>query len=53
MPGVSANGVLSLGIRIIGDRLTTDVAALTHTAVLNEGGFPLFPWVSFSYNFGH
>ncbi len=53
MPGISANGVLSLGIRIIGDRLTTDVAALTHTAVLNEGGFPLFPWVSFSYNFGH
>ena len=53
MPGISSNGVISLGMRILGDRLTTDVAALSHTALLDEGGFPFIPWLSFTYHFGH
>ncbi len=43
--------ILTGGIRIMGRRMSTDLAFVTSTSFLSEGGFPLIPWVGFAYNF--
>ena len=52
LPVGSTEVVLSGGIRIIGGSLTTDLAFVTVVSILDEGGFPFIPWLSFTYNFG-
>lgn len=51
MPTEGGGVVISAAVRFIGDRLTTDFGGITHSAVLTEGGFPILPWLSFSYHF--
>ncbi len=43
--------VLSFGVRLIGRRLTGDLALWYFTQV-QTGGFPFIPWLSFGINFG-
>lgn len=43
--------IMSGGIRIIGGRLTSDLALFTMASLLGDGGFPFLPWLSFTYNF--
>lgn len=40
--------ILSYGLRIIGDRLSTDLAFVNHTS---SGVFPGIPWLGFTYRF--
>jgi hypothetical protein len=51
MPTEGGGVVISGAVRFIGGRLTTDFGGITHSAVLTEGGFPIIPWLSFSYHF--
>lgn len=47
MPGTDGV-ILSYGLRLIGDRLSTDLAFINHTS---SGVFPGFPWLGFTYRF--
>lgn len=51
---VGADGavLLSAAIRFFGDRLAADLGLFTSPEVLDEGGFPFAPLLSFAYNFG-
>lgn len=51
MPTEGGGVVISGAIRFIGGRLTTDFGGISHSSVLTEGGFPIIPWLSFSYHF--
>lgn len=53
MPTEGGGVVISAAVRFIGGRLTTDFGGITHSAVLDEGGFPIIPWLSFSYHFSY
>lgn len=43
--------LLSAGLRFRGDRLTVDLAFFTFEELIDEGGLPAVPWLSFSYHF--
>jgi len=49
MPGLTSEALLSGGIRMVGHRLTADIALVTSTALISEGvAFPFIPWISFA-----
>ncbi|MDA0873728.1 MAG: hypothetical protein O3C45_01580 [Bacteroidetes bacterium] len=52
MPTEGGGVVVSGAVRFIGGRLTTDFGGITHSSVISEGGFPIQPWLSFSFQFG-
>jgi hypothetical protein len=45
--------VLSFGVRFFGDHLSSDLGFIYPLSVETDGGFPLLPWLGFSYKFGH
>ena len=52
---ISATGDVSfhgLGVRFFGDALAADFALFYIRTDEEIGGFPLFPWIGFVYNFG-
>lgn len=51
MPTEGGGVVISGAVRFIGGRLTTDFGGITHSSVFDEGGFPILPWLSFSFQF--
>ena len=51
-PEGDATLLVSGGIRFFGARLAADLAFFTSPEAIGEGGFPLFPFVGFAYNFG-
>ncbi len=52
-PGGNDGTILfSGGIRFFGDKVAVDLALLTAIEAFEEGGWPFFPWVDFSYCFG-
>lgn len=51
MPTEGGGVVMSGALRLIGGRLTSDFGGITHTSALSGSGFPVFPWLSFSYHF--
>ena len=44
--------IFSFGIRFFGEQLAADLGLFTSPDILDEGGFPLFPWVDFAISFG-
>ncbi len=53
VPGVKDAVVVSLGLRFLAERLSADFGLFAAPTVLDETeGFPLIPWISFSYAFG-
>ncbi len=52
-PGGNDGTILfSGGVRFFGDKVAVDLALLTAIEAFEEGGWPFFPWVDFSYCFG-
>lgn len=43
--------LFSAGLRFRGDRLTVDLGLWTMKELIDEGGLPAVPWLSFSYHF--
>ena len=53
IPQSGAGLIVSGGIRFFGDRLAADLALVTASEILSEGGgFPFVPWLGFAYNYG-
>jgi small nuclear ribonucleoprotein (snRNP)-like protein len=54
---IPTNGVetfLSFGFRFFGEHVAGDFGLITNSSVLSESrGFPFFPWLGFTYNFGY
>jgi len=51
--GSGGDTLLSLGLRLMGDRVAGDFGFITTSSVLGDtGGFPFLPWLGFAYNFG-
>lgn len=47
-----AGALVSGGFRYIGDRVGVDFLLVTHSEVIDEGGFPFLPFISVNYRFG-
>ncbi|MDA0684887.1 MAG: hypothetical protein O3A57_10755 [Bacteroidetes bacterium] len=51
MPTETGGALLSFAVRFIGGRLTTDLGGVTESSLLDEGGFPVLPWLAFTLHF--
>ena len=49
--GDASGAVVSLGLRIMGDKLSTDLAFWNYVGSTNSGIFPGIPWVGFAIKF--
>lgn len=52
VPGVDNGQVISVGLRLMGERLAGDFGIFTTPELIGSGAFNYLPWMSLAYNFG-